>query len=46
MVLVDRSLLSGDIEVDEDFLGGVRSGKRGRGADGKQLIVIAAELLV
>ena len=44
MVLGDRSLLAGDIEVDEAFLGGVRSGKRGRGADGKQLIVIAAEI--
>ncbi len=44
MVLVDRSHLSGEIEVDEAFLGGVRSGKRGRGADGKQLIVIAAEI--
>lgn len=43
MVFSDRSLLSGDVEVDEAFLGGVRSGKRGRGAEGKQLIVIAAE---
>jgi transposase-like protein len=43
MVFSDRSLLSGDVEMDEAFLGGVRSGKRGRGAEGKQLIVIAAE---
>ncbi len=42
-VFSDRHLLSGDVEVDEAFLGGVRSGKRGRGAEGKQLIVIAAE---
>jgi transposase-like protein len=43
MVFSDRSHLAGDIEVDEAFLGGVRTGKRGRGAEGKQLIVIAAE---
>lgn len=43
MVFSDRSLLAGHIEVDEAFLGGVRAGKRGRGAEGKQLIVIAAE---
>ncbi len=43
MVFADRSLLGGDVEVDEAFLGGVRTGKRGRGAEGKQLIVIAAE---
>lgn len=43
MVFADRSLLTGDIEVDEAFLGGVRTGKRGRGAEGKQMIVIAAE---
>ena len=43
MVFADRSLLTGDIEVDEAFLSGVRTGKRGRGAEGKQLIVLAAE---
>ena len=43
MVHADRTLLQGDVEVDEAFIGGVRSGKRGRGAEGKQLIVIAAE---
>jgi len=43
MIFEDRSLLQGDVEVDEAFLGGVRSGKRGRGAEGKELIVIAAE---
>ena len=42
MVHVDRSLLQGKVEVDEAFIGGVRSGKRGRGAEGKELIVIAA----
>jgi transposase-like protein len=43
MIYADRSLLQGDVEVDEAFVGGVRPGKRGRGAEGKQLIVIAAE---
>jgi transposase-like protein len=31
------------IEVDETFIGGERSGKRGRGAEGKALVVIAAQ---
>ena len=31
------------VEVDEIFIGGVRSGKRGRGAAGKTLVVIAAQ---
>ena len=43
MIHADRSLLQGEVEVDEAFIGGVRSGKRGRGAEGKELIVIAAE---
>lgn len=43
MIFEDRSLLQGEVEVDEAFLGGVRTGKRGRGAEGKELIVIAAE---
>lgn len=43
MIHVDRSPLGGEVEVDEALIGGVRSGKRGRGAEGKELIVIAAE---
>lgn len=43
MIFGDRSLLQGDVEVDEAFLGGVHSGKRGCSAEGKELIVIAAE---
>lgn len=43
MIHADRSLLQGDVEVDEAFIGGVHSGKRGRGAEGKELIIIAAE---
>jgi transposase-like protein/predicted RNA-binding Zn-ribbon protein involved in translation (DUF1610 family) len=43
MVRPGRDRLSGVIEVDETFIGGERSGKRGRGADGKALVVIAAQ---
>lgn len=43
MVRPGRERLSGVIEVDETFLGGERPGKRGRGADGKTLVLIAAE---
>ena len=31
----DESHMSGEIEVDERYFGGVRKGKRGRGAAGK-----------
>ena len=44
MVLPGRSKLSGEIEVDETFIGGVRPGKRGRGASGKTLVLVAAEI--
>src|SRR5665647_836437 len=43
MVRPGRDKLSGLVEVDEVFIGGERSGKRGRGADGKSLIFIAVE---
>ena len=43
MVRPGRDRLSGQIEVDEVFIGGVRPGKRGRGAAGKTLVVIAVE---
>jgi ISXO2-like transposase domain/Transposase zinc-ribbon domain len=37
-------LLSGDVEVDETFIGGVKTGgKRGRGAPGKAYVVVAVE---
>lgn len=38
-----RGKLEGTVEVDETYLGGPKSGKRGRGADGKALICIALE---
>lgn len=43
MVRPGRERLSGLIEVDEAFLGGVKAGKRGRGALGKILILVAVE---
>jgi transposase-like protein len=43
MVRPGRDLLSGDIEVDETYVGGPEEGKRGRGAANKAIVVIAAE---
>lgn len=43
MVRPGRDRLSGVIEVDETFIGGEKSGKRGRGAAGKELVVIVAQ---
>lgn len=43
MVRPRRDRLSGQVEVDETFVGGVSEGPRGRGSEGKALIVIAAE---
>lgn len=44
MVTPGRDRLAGTIEVDETYLGGERPGKRGRGAAGKTLVLIAAEV--
>lgn len=43
MVRPNRDKLSGVIEVNETLVGGVQTGKRGRGADGKTLVLVAAE---
>jgi len=43
MVRSGRDRLSGVVEVDETFLGGPRPGKRGSGAGGKTLVLIAAQ---
>lgn len=43
MVRPGRDRLSGVVEVDEIYIGGERSGKRGRGALGKSLVVVLAE---
>lgn len=44
MVRPGRDRLTGTIEVDEIFIGGPRPGKRGRGAAGKELVLIAAQV--
>ena len=43
MVQPGRDRLQGVVEVDEIFIGGPRPGKRGRGAAGKVLVMLAAE---
>jgi transposase-like protein len=43
MVRPDRDRLLGTVEVDETYIGGKHPGKRGRGAEGKTLVVIAVE---
>lgn len=45
MVRPGRDRLKGEVEVDETFIGGKRSGRRGRGAYGKTLVVVATECL-
>jgi len=42
-VFSDRAKLSGTIEVDEFYLGGERSGQRGRGAEHKCKVAVAIE---
>ena len=44
MVRPGRDRLSGTLEVDETYVGGAKPGKRGRGASGKSLVVIATEI--
>ena len=44
MVTPARNKLSEIIEVDEAYIGGEKPGKRGRGAEGKSLVVIATEI--
>lgn len=45
MVRPGRDQLSGTVEVDETYMGGEKPGKRGRGAGGKTLVVIAVQLV-
>jgi len=44
MVLPGRSKLIGEVEVDETFIGGVKPGRRGRGAHGKTVVLVAVEV--
>jgi len=43
MVRPGRDRLSGTVEVDEAYIGGERSGPRGRGATGKALVLVVAQ---
>jgi len=43
MVRPGRERLQGRIEVDETYVGGLAEGKRGRGAEGKALVAMAAQ---
>lgn len=43
MVRPGRDRLSGIVEVDETLIGGKKPGKRGRGAEGETLVLIAVE---
>jgi len=40
----DISTLTGEVEVDETYVGGTRKGKRGRGAEGKAKVIGAVHL--
>ncbi len=44
MVRPGRDRLIGPVQVDETYIGGPRSGKRGRGAAGKTLVLVAVEV--
>ena len=45
MIRAERDKLSGLIEVDEGYIGGVlEGGKRGRGSENKQLVAVAVQL--
>lgn len=43
MVRPGRERLAGTVELDEAYVGGAKPGKRGRGAEGKTLVLVAAE---
>jgi len=43
MVRPDQDRLTGIIQVDETLIGGVKPGKRGRGTEGKVLVLIIAQ---
>ncbi len=44
MVRPERSRLTGTVEVDETYVGGVATGARGRGAERKSIVAIAVEV--
>jgi len=45
LVAPEREKLKGEVEIDEAFVGGKRAGKRGRGAEGKALVITAVEII-
>ena len=45
MILPKRAKLKGRVEVDETFIGGIKKGKRGRGAEGKTIVIVVIELV-
>jgi transposase-like protein len=45
MGLAGQDKLSGTVEVDETFVGGEHAGLGGRGAFGKEIVIVAVELL-
>jgi len=45
MILPGRENLSGTVEIDEIFIGGKSKGKRGRGSEGKTLVIVAVEII-
>lgn len=44
MVRPNRDCLTGTIQADEIYIGGEKPGKRGRGAEGKVLVVVMVEV--
>jgi transposase-like protein len=43
MIRIGRERLAGRVEVDEAYVGGQKEGTRGRGAEGKTLVLVAVE---
>lgn len=43
MIRPNRECLMGTVEIDETLIGGKRSGKRGRGAERKAVVMVAVE---
>ena len=43
MIREGRERLTGRVEIDETYVGGCREGSRGRGAEGKSLVLVAIE---
>ena len=43
MIRRGREPLEGRIEINETYIGGVKAGRRGRGAEGKTMVLVAVE---